>query len=103
MLTAVGLFSKTSEHINQCYYDSSNLFSGPENTWMKHLAIRATDIFEFDVASLKTCAGEHSSYYREQWDNTHDISCCGEYVYNATAQACIENEYGVKEPHFKGM
>ena len=102
MLTAVGLFSKTSEHINQCYYDSSNLFSGPENTWMKHLAIRATDIFEFDVASLKTCAGEHSSYYREQWDNTHDISCCGEYIYNATAQACIENEYGVKEPHFKG-
>ena len=81
MLTGVGLFGK----------------EGCDNWNMRHLAIRAKDIFEFDETSLKSCDGEHSDYSKEESDT---VGCCGEYMYDSSSQRCIEDEYGVKEPHY---
>ena len=86
MLTGVGLFGK----------------EGCDNWNMRHLAIRAKDIFEFDETSLKSCDGEHSDYFKEQSDDADAMRCCGEYIYDSTFQTCIEDEYGVEEPHYKG-
>ena len=81
MLTGVGLFGK----------------EGCNSLKKKHLVIRTNDIFEFDETSLKSCGGEHSDYSKEESDT---IGCCGEYMYDSSSQRCIEDEYGVKEPHY---
>jgi len=81
MLTGVGLFGK----------------EGCNSLKKKHLVIRANDIFEFDETSLKSCDGEHSDYSKEESDT---VGCCGEYMYDSSSQRCIEDEYGVKEPHY---
>ena len=82
MLTGVGLFGKECD--------------GDDN--IKHFAIRANDIFEFDETNLKSCDGEHSDYTKEESDT---VGCCGEYIYDTSSQRCIEDEYGVEEPHYK--
>ena len=81
MLTGVGLFGK----------------EGCNSLKKKHLVIRTNDIFEFDETSLKSCDGEHSDYSKEESDT---VGCCGEYMYDSSSQRCIEDEYGVKEPHY---
>ena len=102
MLTGVGLMSKSEPQSDTCDYQSGGGYDVVYDS-IKHLVIRAQDIFKFDETTLKTCEGDHSSYYREEWDNTEEISCCGEFIYNATAQACVENEHGFEVPHFKGI
>ena len=80
MLTGVGLFGK-------------------EGCNTQHIAMRAKDIFEFDETDLKSCDGKHSDFFKEESDT---VGCCGEYIYDSSSQACIEDEYGVEEPHYKG-